>query len=138
MVVAEDEQRWRTEERRVVRHDPRELLEGKLKSTRQKLRVRNKGLKGSRQKLYETTNKALVEKDWAELLKHRKWRKSVQQEIFELERRLHALEKGGVEGEPVTGALPDFVVIGGQKCGTTFFYDLLTQHAFVEPAASKE
>jgi hypothetical protein len=36
------------------------------------------------------------------------------------------------------GALPDFVVIGGKKCGTTFFYRLLSQHPLVEPAAAKE
>jgi Sulfotransferase domain len=35
--------------------------------------------------------------------------------------------------------LPDFVIIGAQKCGTTFLYwRLLTQHPHVEPAAGKE
>ena len=36
------------------------------------------------------------------------------------------------------GALPDFLIIGAQKCGTTFLYHLLCQHPYVEPAADKE
>ena len=39
---------------------------------------------------------------------------------------------------PQTGALPDFVVIGAAKCGTTSFYDLLSRHPYVEPALEKE
>src|SRR5215210_7138910 len=40
--------------------------------------------------------------------------------------------------EPSIGALPDFVIIGAQKGGTSFLYYLLTQHPLVEPAARKE
>lgn len=36
------------------------------------------------------------------------------------------------------GMLPDYVLIGAQKCGTSFLYDLLTQHPYVEPATRKE
>jgi hypothetical protein len=55
------------------------------------------------------------------------------QEIFQLERQL-ALQ---AVGEPETGALPDFVIFGAKKAGTTSFYDLLTQHPHVEPGALK-
>jgi Sulfotransferase domain len=34
--------------------------------------------------------------------------------------------------------LPDFVIIGAQKCGTTFLYQLLVQHPHVKPAFAKE
>jgi hypothetical protein len=34
--------------------------------------------------------------------------------------------------------LPDFVIIGGQKCGTTFLYRFLVQHPRVKPAFAKE
>jgi hypothetical protein len=34
--------------------------------------------------------------------------------------------------------LPDFVIIGAQKCGTTFLYQLLVQHPQVKPAFAKE
>jgi hypothetical protein len=34
--------------------------------------------------------------------------------------------------------MPDFVIIGAQKCGTTFLYHLLGQHPHVRPAAKKE
>ncbi len=34
--------------------------------------------------------------------------------------------------------LPDFVIIGAQKCGTSFLYQLLAQHPHVKPAFAKE
>jgi hypothetical protein len=34
--------------------------------------------------------------------------------------------------------LPDFLIIGAQKCGTTFLYQLLVQHPNVKPAFAKE
>lgn len=34
--------------------------------------------------------------------------------------------------------LPDFLVIGGKKCGTTALYSYLTQHPSIEPALKKE
>lgn len=36
------------------------------------------------------------------------------------------------------GPLPDFIIIGSQKCGTTFLYDELAAHADVAPAITKE
>jgi hypothetical protein len=40
--------------------------------------------------------------------------------------------------ERVAGRLPDFLIIGAQKCGTSSLYRLLCQHPYVEPAARKE
>jgi Sulfotransferase domain len=37
-----------------------------------------------------------------------------------------------------SGALPDFLIIGAQKAGTTYLYHLLTQHPSVESATAKE
>jgi hypothetical protein len=34
--------------------------------------------------------------------------------------------------------MPDFLIIGAKKCGTTFLYDLMSRHPYVEPAAKKE
>ena len=70
-------------------------------------------------------------------------------EIFHLKNKLDAMngsaEAAGdvrsadrVSEKPSIGALPDFVIIGAQKGGTSFLYYLLTRHALVEPAASKE
>ena len=36
------------------------------------------------------------------------------------------------------GTLPDFVIIGAKKCGTTFLYNLLSEHPHIESAAQKE
>ena len=35
-------------------------------------------------------------------------------------------------------ALPDFVIIGGQRCGTTSLFDCLSQHRGIEPSLNKE
>jgi hypothetical protein len=70
-------------------------------------------------------------------------------EIFHLRNELEAtkdlLEKARddpsaarVSDEPEVGSLPDFVIIGAQKCGTTAFYSLLTDHPNVEPAGVRE
>jgi hypothetical protein len=63
--------------------------------------------------------------------------KSKQQEIFRLENKLRSA-KARTEDRLETGSLPDFVIIGAPKCGTTFLYHLLTQHPHVEPGAFKE
>ena len=70
----------------------------------------------------------------AEKIVHKKKKKGAQQEIFQLDREQRAAH----EQSAAMGALPDFVIIGGKKCGTTFLYHLLTQHPLVQPAASKE
>jgi hypothetical protein len=64
----------------------------------------------------------------------KKMKKGAQQEIFQIERELDAA-KGQ---RAVAGALPDFLIIGEKKCGTSYLYYLLGQHPLVEPAASKE
>ena len=58
-------------------------------------------------------------------------------ENFRLRNELDALN-GSMEDEPEIGSLPDFVIIGTQKGGTSFLYHLLTHHPLVEPAARKE
>jgi hypothetical protein len=74
-----------------------------------------------------------------ENVRRKKSKKRAQQEIFQLERELGAAKKRWLRNvEPETGALPDFVIIGERKSGTTFLYHLLTQHPLVEPCAKKE
>jgi hypothetical protein len=116
----------------------REYEERKLRIQQERLRLR-------------AELRAAKRKGRAANIGRKRKKKTMQQEIFQLERaRRAALERqsqvtpdaGGpvplTEGEPETGALPDFVIIGGKKCGTTFLYHLLAQHPLVEPAASKE
>ena len=68
----------------------------------------------------------------AEWIEHKKKVKRAHVELFQLMSERHAA--GGLE----TGALPDFVVIGAAKSGTTFFYHLLSRHPHVQPAVVKE
>jgi hypothetical protein len=74
---------------------------------------------------------------------------SQKREIFRLKNELRATEEqveSATNGRPTlpaaveseTGRLPDFVIIGAQKSGTTFLYDLLTRHPYVERALTKE
>ena len=53
----------------------------------------------------------------------------IRKEKIQQKRALIAAEKG---------TLPDFLIIGAKKCGTTFLYDLLIEHPHVESAAQKE
>jgi Sulfotransferase domain len=72
---------------------------------------------------------------------------SKSQEIFQLKTELRAaMERveSDADGRPAlpvaseskTGALPDFVIIGGASCGTSFLYHLLTRHPYVERTAT--
>ena len=124
VVVAEDERGRRAEVRRVVRRDHRQLLKEQLKSKKQELR--------------SLRTEAAVETDKAELAEWKQRKKSVQQEIFQLERELRAAEEERAEQQPQTGTLPDFIIIGAKRCGQTTLYNLLTQHPYVEPASSQE
>ncbi len=47
--------------------------------------------------------------------------------------KIVAAQRRGIEGP-----LPDFVVLGTQKGGTSYFYRLLTEHPLVRAAAAKE
>ena len=70
-------------------------------------------------------------------------RKAARQRARQQRRRLAAerkvvREELSVGRAPATGGLPDFLIIGAQKCGTTFLYDLLSLHPDVEPSTIKE
>jgi hypothetical protein len=113
-----------------------------IKSKKQELRQK-------KQELRQIKDELRVKNQHAERIQHKKRKKRAQQEIFQLERELLWLEglfDTGEEQWPEDvpaedlemGALPDFVIIGTMKGGTTSLYHLLVQHPHVEPAAKKE
>jgi hypothetical protein len=105
----------------------------KLKSIKRELRQKRR----ERRKIggeLRVANRVANRRERAE---HEKRMKSKKQEIFRLENELRAA-KARTEGAPETGSLPDFVIIGATKCGTTFLYNLLTKHPHVQLAAFKE
>ncbi len=112
-----------------------------LKGDRRLTLEQRKKLKSKRrdakQELRRIRNEARAAQGEAERIEHKKRKKSIQQDIFELTRELRAAEEG-TASEPQTGALPDFVIIGTAKGGTTSLYYLLSQHPLIEPAAAKE
>jgi Sulfotransferase domain len=107
---------------------------------RQKLKSIKRELREKRRERSQIRGELRVAKRVANLrerVEHVRRIKSKKQEIFRLEKELRAA-KARTEGAPETGALPDFVIIGAAKGGTTFFYNLLTRHPHVESAAFKE
>ena len=108
------------------------------KNAQRRTPEQRKKLKRKRQELSQITKvlrEAKREAERPERIEQVKRTKKKKQEIFRLKNELHAAKRGA---EDELGALPDFVVIGAPKCGTTFFYHLLTKHPYVEPAAFKE
>jgi len=111
----------------------------------------SKRLTSKRQEFRQLKNELLHTSVRQKRTEYKKRKKRVQQEIFRLNNDLRhtAAERsnGALNGwqaapqgasESGTGAMPDFLIIGARKCGTTFLYDLLTRHPCVEPAAKKE
>ncbi len=99
--------------------------------------------------------KTLEKKDWQ--IKQgrqriRGMKKSLQRqrrEVFRLKNQLEAMDElaksdlnsastSRSSTQPEIGTLPDFVIIGAQKCGTTHLYNVLTQHPNIEAAAVNE
>jgi Sulfotransferase domain len=111
----------------------RELRTVKDPARRDEYKERQRSLQQERSRLRDEL-RAAKEDNRAEKIEHKKLKKDAQQEIFQLEKQRRAAE----ERWTVTGALPDFVIIGGKKCGTTYLYDLLGRHPLVQRAASKE
>jgi hypothetical protein len=114
----------------------------KIKSKRQELRQK-------KQEFRLIKDERRANEQYADKVQLKKQKKRAQQEIFLLEREILRLRgKFGTEEDPkaesllandqVVGALPDFVIIGAMKSGTTSLYHLLVRHPHVEPAAKKE
>jgi len=129
------------------------------KNARRRMSELRQQIKSRKQELRRLRGEMRSGSEKAERANRKKSKKRVQQEIFQLNKELrtarqlrkelrtarqraqenpHDRPVPQVAVKPETGALPDFVIIGGKKCGTTSLYHLLTQHPYVEPAASKE
>jgi Sulfotransferase domain len=113
--------------------------------TRQRKALRWKDLQIEEQAATLETLRARRQRE----IRLRKELKQTRLEIFHLNNELDAMKvlvenardvpsAEQVSGEPDVGTLPDFVIIGAQKGGTSFLYYLLTRHPLVEPAARKE
>ena len=108
--------RYRERQKFKKRQEQRNRERQKLKRKRQEQRNRE------RQEWLSKLHAARVARDRVELAKLKRER---------LQQKQAAIGSG-------KGRLPDFVVIGAKKCGTTLLYHLLTQHPYVDPAAKKE
>jgi hypothetical protein len=125
--------------RRTPDVEQHESRAGDPNGTQQRVREYQDELKSKRRELSQITKEVRAAKREAERpeqIEQIRRAKRKQQEIFRVKNELRAAK--AQVAEPGTGTLPDFVVIGAPKCGTTFFYNLLVRHQHVEPAACKE
>jgi hypothetical protein len=121
--------------------------EKQVEKLRGRIREQRKSLKREREQRKEQADKLRNERRLN--FKYRRKYNEQKIEIFRLKNRLNAtndseeyardiLPYPHASGELETGVLPDFVVIGAMRCGTSKFYEFLTQHPNVERAAIKE
>jgi hypothetical protein len=131
---------FRSDEAPDTARDPKTFPNPERRTPEQRKRIKGKRqeLRRKRQELRKIRNEVFAADDLAEKVEHKRRKERAQQEVFRLERDLRAIEEGRVEDEREAGALPDFLIIGAQKSGTTFLYNLLSKHPLVEPAAKKE
>ena len=118
------------------------------KKQAQKLRNARQLVKEQRKKLKEQAETLRYARRHLE--RRREELRSKNREIFWLKNELREVKErvegvadgrsaAQVAGESeAAGTLPDFVIIGAAKAGTTSLYDLLTRHPHVECAALKE
>ena len=118
------------------------------KKQAQKLRNARQLVKEQRKKLKEQAETLRYARRHLE--RRREELRSKNREIFWLKNKLREAKEqvegvtdgrsaAQVAGESeAAGTLPDFVIIGAAKAGTTSLYDLLTRHPHVECAALKE
>jgi Sulfotransferase domain len=114
-----------------------------------KLRANRQELGSKRQEFRRIKDELLAERQHEQKIELKKKKKKAQQEIYRLEKELAGLEeehnaaarrktRQAPAKDSQTGALPDFVVVGAKKSGTTSLYHLLVGHPYVQPAAKKE
>ncbi len=103
------------------------------KNDQRRMAEHRQEIESKKQELAQTKARLHATKEEAERAEYERRTKRVQVELSHLQRQLRA-----TTDEPDTGALPDFVVIGAAKSGTTFFYHLLSRHPHVQPAIVKE
>lgn len=121
--------------------------EKQVEKLRERVREQRKALKREREQRKEQASKLRRERQRNFRLTRNHNEQKI--EIFQLKNSLNATNDSAeytqevlphprTSGELETGVLPDFVVIGATRCGTSKFYELLTQHPSVERAAIKE
>jgi sulfotransferase family protein len=120
--------------------EPGEKRKGEVKAKKKRLRDEKRELTRLREE-FRAARERTQRSGQQKLSESRKTLKNKKQQIFRLRNELKATREGragDAPGGPEAGLLPDFVIIGAQKCGTTSLYRLLIRHPYVEPAAAKE
>ena len=101
-------------ERREDRAGDPERVSGRTSEQRKRLK----------EQLFQLKEELRATEDRAERPGPLERRKIIKQEIFRLRNELHAARDRTEGREQATGALPDLLIVGAQKCGTTSLYHL--------------
>jgi Sulfotransferase domain len=124
---------------------PRSEQRNRLKSKKRDVKLELSRVKEDLHAAKSTAGKSKAERS-----EQMKMARKKRQELLQLKSELQAMKEREAEGITdgstasrvaeglKTGKLPDFVIIGPGRSGTTFLYRLLSRHPFVEPAAKKE
>ena len=121
---------------KIARRKDRQLTKEqrkKLKEQAKTLKEQAKTLDYARRRINEDKQK-IAQYHW-EVFRLKNELRSLEERVKDATKGLSAPQ---AKGEQSTGALPDFVIIGALKCGTTSLYSLLNQHPHVERAVDKE
>ena len=125
----------------------KQKLRQKVKRQRERLKDKDQQLERRGRRISRLQDQAKeLENVRTQVSNQRKTLNLRSQEIEQLRKDLSvggATVKGEIKGPQVegsqdSGSLPDFLIIGTQKGGTTLLYYLLCQHPRIEPAAEKE
>ena len=127
-------------ERREERARNRKEIRRRASEQRKKLVSERRDAKRELSRIKTELNaaKGMAEEGKADRSEQMRRARKKKQELLRLKSELRTAKKQTEDEEPETGALPDFVVIGAGRSGTSFFYRLLNQHPHVQPAAKKE
>jgi Sulfotransferase domain len=106
-----------------------EVARQTIKETRRQLRQEERRRRGQARRL--EVARQTIKKTRRQLARREK-------QLERREVRNSYIEGPGSTGNAALGALPDFLIIGTEKGGTTFLYWKLCQHPYVEPAHEKE
>ena len=115
-----------------------------LKNKKQEMAQIRKEMRAAKEQQGETFEQRKIFKDKKREMQSKK------REIFQLKQELRTARRqktdapdngkpsAGAAVEPKTGSLPDFLIIGAHKSGTTTFHYLLAQHPLIRPPVYKE
>ena len=122
---------------RLAREQRKEARQ-RAREQRQQITVKKRNAKRELARANRELNAAKVEEARTDGAERRRDARRKRLELIRLKSELRTAKGEATESGAKLGALPDFVLIGPGRSGTSFFFRLLGQHPYVELARKKE